>query len=286
MLEGTITLEDGRRVGYADYGPDDGIAVLWCHGGPGSRLEPRAIADDATAASLRMVGVDRPGYGLSTPHPGRTIGGWVSEALAVLDHLNIDRAITIGVSTGGGYALALAVASDRIIGAVACCALTDMRWAEGKAMMTQDVTGGIWRASGREEALRIAADFFGEDGSGLLTQSTTVELAPSDIATLTDQRFLEGLPESVAAMFAFGVQGYADDRIADGPGWGTFDVSAIRCPVLVMHGAADAILPVEHARHTAEIVPGADLRIFEDLGHFSIVSEVVPALSALLSRVS
>ena len=79
-------------------------------------------------AGLRLVGIDRPGYGLSTPQPGRTIAGWVPDALAVAAHLGIDRFVTVGVSTGGAYALGVAaVAPDSVLGVVACCSVTDMR---------------------------------------------------------------------------------------------------------------------------------------------------------------
>jgi pimeloyl-ACP methyl ester carboxylesterase len=135
MREGTITVKDGRSVGFADFGTADQTAVLWCHGGPGCRLEPESVASSAREAGLRLIGIDRPGYGTSTPQPGRSIGGWVSDAIAVLDHLAIDRFVSVGVSTGGAYALALAASSNRVIASVACCALTDMRWDEGKAMV-------------------------------------------------------------------------------------------------------------------------------------------------------
>ena len=59
--EGTIGVADGRTVGFYDYGPDDATAVLWCHGGPGSRMEPAAVAPEAAAAGYRIVGIDRPG---------------------------------------------------------------------------------------------------------------------------------------------------------------------------------------------------------------------------------
>ena len=69
------------------------------------------------------IGIDRPGYGLSTPQPDRTIAGWVPEALTVMDSLDIDQFFTVGVSTGGAYALALAALEpDRVLGVVACCA--------------------------------------------------------------------------------------------------------------------------------------------------------------------
>ena len=104
-------MPDGRTVGYADFGPADGTPVIWCHGGPGSRLEPTQVATEAAAAGFRLIGVDRPGYGLSTPWPERSIAGWVPDGLAVLDALGVEQCIAVGVSTGGAYALALAAAA-------------------------------------------------------------------------------------------------------------------------------------------------------------------------------
>ena len=65
---------------------------------------------------------------------------------------------------------------------------------------------------------------------------------------------------------------------------GTFDVAPIRCPVSVLHGRSDRMVDVIHAHHTAELIPGANLVIFDDDGHFSIVTKVVPAISNLLQR--
>ena len=93
--------------------------------------------------------------------------------------------------------------------------------------------------------------------------------------------FVERFMATVPASFTFGVVGYADDRIADGRGWGSFDPGAVRCPVLVLHGGSDSGVPVENAYLTARLIPGADLRIFPDHGHFSIPAEVLPALTEL-----
>jgi len=65
---------------------------------------------------------------------------------------------------------------------------------------------------------------------------------------------------------------------------GTFDVASIRCPVTALHGRSDRMVDVIHAHHTAELIPGANLVIFDDLGHFGIVTKVVPAIRALLQR--
>ena len=285
MTDGVLTLRDGRSVGYADHGSPDHTAVIWCHGGPGSRFEPQGLAAAASEAGLRFVGIDRPGYGNSTPQPGRTIGGWVGDGLAVADRLGAERFLVVGVSTGGAYALALAAAAPRrVLGAVACCALTDMRWAEGKAMMARAQIEDIWSARDRDDALRIATDTFGADGTKMMTQVGGTPLPPSDLAFFNDPTAMAGFLAGLPAMFAHGPQGYADDRLADGPGWGSFDVAAVRCPVTVLHGGSDSIVPVAHAHHTAAIVPGAKLRVLDELGHFSIIGAVVGALAELPRR--
>ncbi|MEY2419492.1 MAG: hypothetical protein QOG90_2172 [Actinomycetota bacterium] len=289
MSDTTIELPDGRTLGYEDYGPDDGVPVLWCHGGPGSRFEPKAIAATASQLGQRLVGFDRPGYGLSTPRPGRSIESCVPDTLLLADHLGIEQFYAVGVSTGGAYALSTAaIAPDRVLGVVACCALTDLRNADiKKQIMAMSEWSKIFDASSRAEAMELAAAQFGEDGSRLMNPTDmgeqNIQLAPADIAMFSDPAYLAAVMEGVPAMFAWGVEGYADDRLADGPGWGGFDVSALRCPVVVLHGEADTICPIVNAYNTAEIVPNAELHITTDDGHFSIMRHVPEVLAEMIS---
>jgi pimeloyl-ACP methyl ester carboxylesterase len=284
-LDQTIRLASGRTVGFADHGQPDGTAVLWCHGGPGSRLEPAYVAPAAIDAGLRLVGIDRPGYGLSTPEPGRTIAGWVPEALAVADHLGIDRFVTVGISTGGAFALAVAaLAPERVLGVVPCCSMTDMRYEPARATVSRPHAHAVWDAPDRESAMAAAVASHGIDGSKIVESAEGPPLAPSDMAMLVDHPFGRHWMASVPAMFAQGLEGYTDDRLADGGGWTSFDVADITCPVIVLHGAADVIADPIHARHTAAIVPGAELRVVDDLGHFSIEDQMVPTIVDVLAR--
>ena len=89
----------------------------------------------------------------------------------------------------------------------------------------------------------------------------------------------------VREMFLRGFWGYTDDRLADGRGWDSFDVNAITCPVTVVHGGSDPIVPVAHGYYTAGIVPGATMRVVERFGHLGIISQVVDAISDLLVAV-
>jgi pimeloyl-ACP methyl ester carboxylesterase len=80
--------------------------------------------------------------------------------------------------------------------------------------------------------------------------------------------------------FRQGVRGYAQDITLQGRPW-SFDAGAIVAPVWVLHGEADTLVPVAHARHTAEIIPGARLVTRPDQGHISILTEI-PHLAAEL----
>lgn len=292
VVDATLELPDGRTLGYADFGADGGRVVLWCHGGPGSRLEPKFLAGAAAERGFRIVGIDRPGYGLSTPRPGRSIEAFVPDLLAVADAVGADRFVTVGCSTGAAYALAAAaIAADRVDGSVVVCGLTDMSFEPAKQAMVDNSPeiGRIWNATSRDDAMALAAEQFGEDGSKLFSvaepsageSESSPRLADADTALFADAQYLSGLLDSLPPMFAQGVQGYVDDRLADGTGWTGFEVSTISCPVIVAHGEDDTIVPVETARHTAEVVPGAKWRAFPGEGHLSMVRHAVDLLSEL-----
>lgn len=69
----TFTLPDGRKLGYAQYGVEDGTPIICLHGLPGSRFDFARSDTPAKAAGARIISVDRPGIGLSSPHPQGTI---------------------------------------------------------------------------------------------------------------------------------------------------------------------------------------------------------------------
>ena len=99
---------DGHRVGVHRFGKLGGWPVVWCHGGPGNKLQTPAALESAAALNLRLIGIDRPGYGQSTLEPDRSLADWAPIAAAVADALGIHKFLVVGVSTGGPYAIALA----------------------------------------------------------------------------------------------------------------------------------------------------------------------------------
>ncbi|MGI4944133.1 MAG: alpha/beta fold hydrolase, partial [Janthinobacterium lividum] len=93
-------------ISVEEYGDPAGPPVLYFHGWPASRLEAGLIPD----LSVRLLALDRPGYGRSTPQPGRTLLDWPADVAAVADRLGLAKFHVVGLSGGGPYAAACALA--------------------------------------------------------------------------------------------------------------------------------------------------------------------------------
>jgi len=122
IVDGEVRLRDGRTLSYAEWGDPSGVPVLLFHGSPASRLfcpDPAATA----AAGVRLVTIDRPGYGRSDHQPGRTILDWPTDVEQLAESLGLSRLPVVAHSSGGPYALACAVRlPDRVtrIALVSC----------------------------------------------------------------------------------------------------------------------------------------------------------------------
>lgn len=103
-----LPLPDGRNLGYAEYGVANGSPVLFFHGAPGSSHIHADMADVAAQLKIRLIAVDRPGYGSSYPHAARTLLSWAADIAALTDALALPRFSIIGFSGGTPYALACA----------------------------------------------------------------------------------------------------------------------------------------------------------------------------------
>src|SRR2546421_4137372 len=113
----TVRTVDGRTLAYAEAGDPAGAPVLYFHGLPGSRSDFNLpLFQEALAESgVRVIGVDRPGFGASDFQPGRRYEDWAADVAAVADELAVDRFGVLGYSSGGPYVVACANAlRDRL----------------------------------------------------------------------------------------------------------------------------------------------------------------------------
>ena len=105
-----------RRLGFAEFGPADGRPLVWLHGTPGARRQiPQSARVMAEELGIRIVGIDRPGVGSSTPYRYGSLLDSVTDLTRVADDLGLERFGVIGLSGGGPYALAASYAlPDRV----------------------------------------------------------------------------------------------------------------------------------------------------------------------------
>ncbi|KAI8265128.1 hypothetical protein K4K58_011773 [Colletotrichum sp. SAR11_239] len=108
-----LTLPDGRKLGYSQYGLSTGKPIFYCHGLPGSRVEAGHLHEAAVETGARIIATDRPGMGLSTFQTGRTLLDHPKDLEHLASHLKINEYGVMGVSGGGPYALACARAMPR-----------------------------------------------------------------------------------------------------------------------------------------------------------------------------
>ena len=283
----TVQTPDGRDLRVHEAGDPRGRAVLVHHGTPGDGLPFAPWAQDAARRGIRLVGYDRPGYGASTPHPGRRVADAAGDAAAIADGLGIGRFATWGVSGGAPHALACAaLLPERVVAAASLAALAPF-----------DADGlNLFAGMEADNRAELGADLHGREALEALLAPQAEQMVGVSAADLAgfmrtlvspvDRDALDaGLAEHWAAggarAFARGTDGWIDDDLAFVEPWG-FDLSAIVVPVLVWHGRHDRFVPVSHGEWLAGRIPGVDPRISDEDGHLTLLTRRVPEVHAWL----
>jgi pimeloyl-ACP methyl ester carboxylesterase len=283
-MEWLVTTADGRTLAVEDAGDPDGRPVMVHVGTPNSRhLYGRTVAD-ATARGLRLISYDRPGYGESTPQPGRTMADTADDARAICAALGLDRLAMWGFSGGGPPLLACAALLPDLVAAAACLAslapydAAGLDWFAGRspgaardaALMLAD------RAASRATFERERRALLSVSAAGLAEDMRSV-LQPGD-----DPGFL--LDEALCMQQAYtsGIEGCWDDCYAQLTPWG-FELARISVPVLLMHGRRDEAVSFSHGQWLAAHIPGADARLFDDEGHATLRENHIGEVHAWLA---
>ena len=90
-LEGNIAVGENRQIGFAEFGNPQGRAVFWLHGTPGARRQiPTEARSFAARKNIRLIGIDRPGIGSSTPFQYENVLGFTDDLRTIADTLGIN----------------------------------------------------------------------------------------------------------------------------------------------------------------------------------------------------
>jgi pimeloyl-ACP methyl ester carboxylesterase len=297
MKELSVEASSGRKLQVVDAGDPGGKPVFYLHGTPSSRiLDPRWDAD-ATRRGIRLIAYDRPGYGGSTPSAGRRVADAAVDVDAIANLLDLPRVAVWGISGGGPHALACAALLPSRC--VAAAVLESPAPPEigpesrstrvNKHVSSEPLSGPqeqqAWKALHRErdtKSIRANLSLLGVLASnrrsfrrGLYRLLMPLYIGRVEAKALT-RECAEWTVKSMSEGFRPGVEGGQDDEIAiyHQP-WG-FELSSIKAPVLLWHGAQDQFVSVREGRWLAARIPRVEARFPPDDGHVSVAEYRIP----------
>jgi pimeloyl-ACP methyl ester carboxylesterase len=260
-------LPGGGSAAWREWGATTGDPVVFLHGTPGSRL---FCPDPATRA--RLITVDRPGYGRSTPLEVPTLTGFAEIVGRIADEADLRRFAVIGFSGGGPYALACgALLGDRVscVGVVSSWGPVDELEAAHASLTAEE----------RQVLAAVRADPAG--ATALLCEHgqwyadtplrfLEADREPADEAVLGDAAFRSTFADTNLEGALQGQAGLVCDWVADALPWG-FRLADIGVPVDLWVGEQDSGRAPLDAAEIVRRIPSCTVHACEDEGHWLLI---------------
>ena len=283
-----VTLPGGRTLGYAQYGEPDGDAVFWFHGTPGGRFQvPPDVGERAAERSMRVIALERPGVGLSTPHRYDHVADWATDVARAADALDADRFGLVGLSGGGPYVLACAHdLPERTVAGVVLGGIGPTRGSDRVTSYTQllpPFVPALSRSAGLlGRALRTAALPL------RLVRRQSIDLYANLVARADKPAFESpGMKDMFIHDLCEAMEHSLDapllDMVLFGRHWG-FALEDIKAPIFFVQGDSDHIVPFIHGEQQAQRVPDSELIVRPGEGHFAGFREMDTLLDRIRDR--
>ncbi|MFD7701708.1 alpha/beta fold hydrolase [Streptomyces caelestis] len=230
---GEERLPDGRLLGWAEWGREDGTPVLLCPGAATSRhlgLDAAAVDD----LGIRLISLDRPGLGASTPVPRRTFADFAADVRTFAHRRELGRPAMVAHSQGAPFALACAAAGA--VGALAVVSgadeVADPRFADVLPPRLRHLVDLAVHEPHRAE--EVFAAFTAQAMWEMVLDGSPA----CDVAVYREESFTAAYLRALREGFAQGAGGYARDTVLAMGRWG-IDLASITVPVDVWYGAED-----------------------------------------------
>ena len=284
-LNQTITLKDGRKLGYIELGRSDGKPLFHFHGFPGSRLEANLLADRIGEMNLRLIGIDRPGMGLSDFKKNRSLLDWPDDVVELADVLGIDKFAVEGISGGGPYAAACAYKiPERLTscGIISGVASKDLE-IEKKMKLFSIIRLFPWlfrlmiwiKSRGMKDLEKAEKNL----------KKALIKFPEADRKVLDDPQILSKFIKESAEAFRQGSKGaYHEGKIyAKSWSFNLEDISS-KLKVYIWHGEADEAVPVAMGREMCNLIPNCVGKFYPGEGHYSTIfnyyEDIIDALTS------
>jgi pimeloyl-ACP methyl ester carboxylesterase len=280
-LEVKVGTADDRNLDVLVAGARDAVPLVFHTPSPTGAVPFAPFISEVLSRGLSFVSYSRPGYGNSTPQPGRRVADAVDDVTTILASLGYDRFVAAGWAGGGHYSLACAAlmpescAAAAVIGneapllevgadwlfAISEDRLIDIRGAQGDLA---DYDRSLqWM---REIRPLTAEEWLCVDGNFGTPSDPNVR-----------EQWCEWRAEMARRGFLRSVAGWRDDEVAAVRPWG-FALSSITRPVAVWHGLDDRVVDVQHARWLVERLPTAEPHLIAGASHVAVGIDLWPCI--------
>lgn len=282
----TLKLKDGRTLGFAEYGDPQGKPICEFHGNPSSRLGSGLFDEAAKKLGIRIIGIDRPGMGLSDYEPHRKLLDWPNDVIELADALGFLQFPIIGGSGGVPATLACAYMIPERLNAVGV--LFGPRplgapgamdgWSRSRRVQAfLERHGPFWVS---RMGMSIVARIMRDNPEKALIKMFE-ELPPSDKAVFDDPSVQRQYINTIREAFRAGPDGVTMDKILTMKPWG-FKLEDITIEVHLWHGEADKVVPPAMGHYLANTIPNCCAKFIPEEGHFSLLpnhaQEILEAL--------
>jgi pimeloyl-ACP methyl ester carboxylesterase len=272
-----LRLRDGRTLAWGEQGDPSGLPVLALHGTPGSRHHMLVYPEAAASAGARLIALDRPGYGASTFHAGRTFRDFADDLTELADHLGLDRFAVAGLSGGGPHALASAAFLGRRVTAVALLSGIGPVWERGSEVGMMRANRVLTRLSRPvPAATRLPFGLMATMGRRFPDATlgrAAKAFAPADAAMLDRPEVVDAFRRDLTTASATTGRAASQDFALAARPWG-FRLEDVAVPTFLWQGDDDRNVPLAHARAMAAALPGAVLHVIPGGGHLASVDHL------------
>lgn len=288
-----LTLPDGRKMGYAEYGSPPGQPFIFVHGIPDCRIDCCFTAEDKAIAkrlNIRWIGIDRPGIGLSSPQPNRTILDWPQDVQHLTSHLGLTTYRVFGVSGGTAYALACAIhlPRDRLLSVGIMAGMAPL-FAGLKGMSLANRIGlRIWQRLpwvmeaiiNRSLVPTLMNSDRGKAEEMFRKQAKYMSKVDKEFGTKEAVQMLTTILREVYRQGS--ARAHAEENRLANSHWGFELEDVIHDRIRLWYGTKDVNTPVEQGQYMAARIPGATIKEYEGNTHFDIWKHLEEMLTSML----
>ncbi|MDB1123207.1 alpha/beta fold hydrolase [Vibrio algarum] len=279
-------VSNGRQLGFSDIGRTSGVPVIVLPPSTGSRLQQHPDNKVLFDHNIRLITIDRPGFGLSSADPNRTLTSIAYDVEALADNLNIGRFSLIGFCGGGPFALATAsVLKERIVHTSLVSSVTPFQpinLFHGVKSSNKFLAQIAMRApTVLHPLLKIITNNLMKDHE-LYFDQVYQHLCESDAAALSETEVTDNFLLAFREAMRQGPIAFSEDLVILSRLW-NINFENIVSPVTIWHGSLDQHVPVQLARKFHRLIEHSKFNEIDNLGHLLVYhrwSEILQSISA------